>query len=504
MQKEEDLRGNDLKHYEAETKAMNLILISIPNDIYNSMDACTTVKAIWQRVERLMRGTVQNKVDRNGIIFPKVNINTKFLNCLQPEWLKYVTQVLLTKRLTKDSYDDLFDNFQIFEKLINASRAKKLEKSHDPFALVAHTGSSSRTTTPYYVTHPSLVVYYNDDYQGDAIQNNSEDPLTSTMILLARTITQRFSNPTNNGFHTSLDTRNQEIVQCERVKIQSKNSRNDGRNIRCLYVQEEIIEGVILTDEQNDFLFADALRMEEIKELSVNICLMARIQPEIFDSDEGPSYDSTFLDEQSQAMVISFHRLLTQNRSIIHTRYNNTPYELLHDKKQNVKYFHVFGLLCYPTNDQDDLGNLKPKADIESMNIPSKEDLDNLFGPMYEEYFEKRSSDTSINSATQQVYNHEDSSLTSLIVFEEHEAPPIEEGIDFKESFALVARLEVVRMFVAFATHKNITIFHMDVKTTFLNGPLKEEFYVSLREGFVNPDFPGHVYRLKEALYGLK
>ncbi|GKC48695.1 hypothetical protein Tco_1071440 [Tanacetum coccineum] len=59
------------------------------------------------------------------------------------------------------------------------------------------------------------------------------------------------------------------------------------------------------------------------------------------------------------------------------------------------------------------------------MHTPSKEDLDNLFGPMYEEYFEKRSSDMSINYATQQVHNHEDSSSTSSIIVEEHEAPPI-------------------------------------------------------------------------------
>ncbi|GJX63230.1 retrovirus-related pol polyprotein from transposon TNT 1-94 [Tanacetum coccineum] len=79
-----------------------------------------------------------------------------------------------------------------------------------------------------------------------------------------------------------------------------------------------------------------------------------------------------------------------------------------------------------------------------------------------------------------------------------------EEGIDFEESFALVARLETVRMFVAFAAHKNITIFQMDVKTGFLIGPLKEEVYVSQPDGFVDPEFPNHVCRLKKALYGLK
>ncbi|GJU19127.1 retrovirus-related pol polyprotein from transposon TNT 1-94 [Tanacetum coccineum] len=59
----------------------------------------------------------------------------------------------------------------------------------------------------------------------------------------------------------------------------------------------------------------------------------------------------------------------TQNRSIIHTRHNKTPYELLHGRKPNVEYFHVFGSLCYPTNDRDDLGKMKPKVDIEAATV---------------------------------------------------------------------------------------------------------------------------------------
>ncbi|GKD28956.1 retrovirus-related pol polyprotein from transposon TNT 1-94 [Tanacetum coccineum] len=54
----------------------------------------------------------------------------------------------------------------------------------------------------------------------------------------------------------------------------------------------------------------------------------------------------------------------TQNRSLIHTRYNKTPYELLRDRKLELKYLHIFGALCYPTNDFKDLGKLQPKADI--------------------------------------------------------------------------------------------------------------------------------------------
>nr|GEV85481.1 retrovirus-related Pol polyprotein from transposon TNT 1-94 [Tanacetum cinerariifolium] len=69
-----------------------------------------------------------------------------------------------------------------------------------------------------------------------------------------------------------------------------------------------------------------------------------------------------------------------------------------------------------------------------------------------------------------------------------------EEGIDFEESFAPVARIEAIRIFIANAASKNMTIYHMDAKTTFLNGELKEEVYVSQLEGFVDPGHPTHVF----------
>ncbi|GKE63483.1 retrovirus-related pol polyprotein from transposon TNT 1-94, partial [Tanacetum coccineum] len=74
-----------------------------------------------------------------------------------------------------------------------------------------------------------------------------------------------------------------------------------------------------------------------------------------------------------------------------------------------------------------------------------------------------------------------------------------EEGIDFKESFAPVARIDAIRIFIANAASKNMTIYQMDVKTAFLIGELKEEVYVSQPEGFVDPDHPIYVYHLKKA-----
>nr|GFC01618.1 retrovirus-related Pol polyprotein from transposon TNT 1-94 [Tanacetum cinerariifolium] len=79
-----------------------------------------------------------------------------------------------------------------------------------------------------------------------------------------------------------------------------------------------------------------------------------------------------------------------------------------------------------------------------------------------------------------------------------------EEGIDFEESFALVARLEAIWIFLVYVAHKNMVVYQMDMKTAFLNGNLQKEVYVSQPNGFVDLDNPNHVYKLKKALYELK
>ncbi|GJS08138.1 retrovirus-related pol polyprotein from transposon TNT 1-94 [Tanacetum coccineum] len=79
-----------------------------------------------------------------------------------------------------------------------------------------------------------------------------------------------------------------------------------------------------------------------------------------------------------------------------------------------------------------------------------------------------------------------------------------EEGIDFEESFALVARMEAIRIFLAYAAHKSFTVFQMDVIIAFLHGTLKEDVYVCQPKGFIDADHLSHVYKLKKALYGLK
>nr|GEW01978.1 RNA-directed DNA polymerase, eukaryota [Tanacetum cinerariifolium] len=79
-----------------------------------------------------------------------------------------------------------------------------------------------------------------------------------------------------------------------------------------------------------------------------------------------------------------------------------------------------------------------------------------------------------------------------------------EEGIDFEESFAAIAKVEAIGIFLAYAAHKSFIVFQMDIKTAFLHGTLKEDVYVCQPKGFIDADNPSHVYKLKKALYGLK
>jgi len=79
-----------------------------------------------------------------------------------------------------------------------------------------------------------------------------------------------------------------------------------------------------------------------------------------------------------------------------------------------------------------------------------------------------------------------------------------EEGIDYKESFAPVAKIEAIRILIAFVAHMEFKLHRMDVKSTFLNGYLKEEVYVMQPPGFENNEFPNHAFKLDKALYGLK
>ncbi|GJT36783.1 retrovirus-related pol polyprotein from transposon TNT 1-94 [Tanacetum coccineum] len=187
---------------------------------------------------------------------------------------------------------------------------------------------------------------------------------------------------------------------------------------------------------------------------------------------------------------------------------------MMHDKKPDLSFLHVFGSLCYPTNDSEDLGKLNAKANIglipnpvpqHHFNPPTKNDWDHLFQPIFNEYLNPPPSAISpvqvadtpraVDIADSPVLTSidQDAPSTSIPSTQKQEQSPIisqvkkdecggvlknkaplvakgyrqEEGIDFEESFAPVSRIESIHISIANATTKNMKIFKMDVKTAF-------------------------------------
>nr|GEV46004.1 putative ribonuclease H-like domain-containing protein [Tanacetum cinerariifolium] len=339
----------------------------------------------------------------------------------------------------------------------------------------------------------------------------------------------------------------------------------------------------------------------------------------------------------------------TQNHSLVIPRHENTPYHIINDRNPSVKFFHIFGSLCYIVRDGENLNKMKEKDHVSSDPMPEcqrtslehvslslgpqcqenvtqadrtvtmSNELDLLFSPMFDELLNgssqvmsKSSTVTAADAPNQcqqqhttplnnqtttyptcqvpslaptvtstentnqaemiaenaQVENDEfinifctlvqdrgetsshhpleqvirnpsqsvktrcqlesdgeiymfaltvsrtepknineamaDSVWIESMQEELHQFDRLDEGVDFEESFAPVARLEVVRLFIAYAAHKYFTVYQMDVKTAFLYGPLKEEVYVNQPNGFADPYHLDKVYHLKKALYGLK
>ncbi|GJW77358.1 retrovirus-related pol polyprotein from transposon TNT 1-94 [Tanacetum coccineum] len=305
---------SNMQRYYSDIKVMNYLLQRIPNDIYNSIDACKSAKQMWEWIRRLMHGsektkqqrhsrlvdefdkfvavegeslssvyerltTLVNVIEQNKIRPLQISINTKFLNSLQLEWSKYVTMTRQNASIKSTEFDHLFDNLSQYEPHVIAYRAKKDARNHDPLALVSHSNvysshshaspSYSHSSQPYYVSHPSSIIDHEEDYQKEIQGDAQEDKFTTVMMLLARAITQRYSTPTNNRLRTSSNIRNQAVIHDGRVDIQSKNVGYAG----------------------ND---------DSLEELNAAAIMMARIQPTDSNDDAKPKHDAKTIKAENE------------------------------------------------------------------------------------------------------------------------------------------------------------------------------------------------------------
>ncbi|GJV55213.1 hypothetical protein Tco_1456218 [Tanacetum coccineum] len=149
-------------------------------------------------------------MDQNEVKPIEISINTKLLNSLQPEWSKYVTLTRQKFNLKKEHYDALYDYLSQFEPHVKVSKENKVAKNHDPLALVSNSlannsyshasPSYSRLPQPYYVTHPSSEIDYDDDYQWEIQGDAQKDKFSTAMMLLTRAIIQHVGVNMGDGF----------------------------------------------------------------------------------------------------------------------------------------------------------------------------------------------------------------------------------------------------------------------------------------------------------------
>ncbi|GKD62473.1 hypothetical protein Tco_1299982 [Tanacetum coccineum] len=279
-------KGNK-KQYIIDVKVMNYLLQAIPNDIYKSMDACKNAKEMWERIKKLMFGSDVTSYVRH---FRLMDEFEKFA-AKEEESLESVYEILTTLVNIIDHNNVRPISVSINTKFLNSSKAKKVATNHDPLALIAYSNASSSqshahssySSQPYYVTHPSSVVDYEDEYQGKLQGDSQEDKLITAMMLLARAITQNFSTPTNNRHYAS---------DCQKPRVR------DAKYFReqmLLAMKDE--DGSNLNNEENDFMLDTSYGEETMKELSAVVMLMARIQPADGNAKTMPSYDAKAVSE---------------------------------------------------------------------------------------------------------------------------------------------------------------------------------------------------------------
>ncbi|XP_042972981.1 uncharacterized protein LOC122304782, partial [Carya illinoinensis] len=239
------------------------------------------------------------------------------------------------------------------------------------------------------------------------------------------------------------------------------------------------------------------------------------------------------------------------NRVMLRSKLDKTPYELWNEKKPNIGYFHVFGCKCFILNDRDNLGKFDAKSDegiflgystnSKAYRVFNKKTLtvQESMHVVFDEQIEPKNIDDAlldeswILAMQEELNQFERNDVWTLVprpknytiigtkwvfrnkkdesgVITRNKARLVaqgfnqEEGIDYDETYAPVARLEAIRMLLAYACYKDFKLFQMDVKSAFLNGFINEEVYVEQPPGFENHISPNHVFKLTKALYGLK
>ncbi|GJS48572.1 retrovirus-related pol polyprotein from transposon TNT 1-94 [Tanacetum coccineum] len=462
---------------DCDMKATNIILQSLPDDIYSLVNHHRVAKDLWERVQLLMQGTSVSKQERECKLydtFDKFYLTSKGITSLifQLEWSKFVTDVKLVKDLHTTNFDQLHAYLEQHELHVNeVSFVVPVFSPGDD--LIACLNKAMAFLTVVASSRVMLLVLG---------ENNASRKARVVKCYncqgeghMARQCTQPKVGPSNAAWFDNV------------VKIRTTpDARTEGEwgswRVPTVFDQMDVVVQQSSVDKQ-------CLEIAKKELLLENDRLLQQIM--------------------SQDVLLTVMNYMSLNGESVNM-----------ERKRNESCDKCFNLDAELLKSQNAHNDLLKSYTLEKHCSSKKKlrlDSGGLWGHvdkhMTQVWIVAQSHELLYDDGDYQLgnvdYSHEYSmsrGVGTLLIFARLVAQGIrqEEGIDFEESFAPVAIIEAIRIFIENAAHKNMTICQMDVKTAFLNGELKEEVYVSQTEGFVIMYNPSHVYSLKNAYTGLK
>nr|GEV41118.1 hypothetical protein [Tanacetum cinerariifolium] len=553
-----NMSAENKAYFQAEKKAIFLILTGIGDEIYSTVDACNTANEMWIAIERLQQGESLNIQDVKTNLFWEFGKFTSHDGESMESYYSWIYKMM--NKMTRNNLQVgtmYFDLLKQYQKEVNEIRAKRIAKTANPLALVAiaqpyqgnyfptqkHQRSNAPAPTQSSSTRSSASTRHkgkeiakpvtppsesDSDKDSDSEQAQKDKEMQKNLALIAKYF-KKLYKPTNNNLRTYSNSKKKTEDTSPRYK--NNNQSGQFRNQRTMTVA-----GARETVGSQEVLLADSSSIDTPLEHVQNDDGYNAFANERQHSDQLESINDTYVLEKDDSNVTLYSSNMCNNDNQVdqnaiecadeRAMLANLIVNLTLDTEENKKILKQLkkantsltqelkecnskleesnralgeststrdGCLIALQNKQTELEKYKTvnnrtiKYDKtqtklnETLGLLARKDIDIKEGVNHS---------TSVSRPQLKSYQVKDKVVPNNSQ---------EEGIDFEESFALGARLEAVRIFVAHAEHKSFPIYQMDVKTSFLNGPLKEEVYVAQPEGFVDPAHPKKIeYQLAD------
>ncbi|GJV50824.1 hypothetical protein Tco_1446565 [Tanacetum coccineum] len=241
-----DLSAEEKERYKADIRATNILLQGIPKDIYSLINHYTDTKDIWENVKMILEGeTIQgyyvrftkliNDMRNIKMTMSRMQLNSKFVNNMLPEWSRFITEVKLNRGLKESNCDQLYAYLKQHEVHANENRImmeRFIQPNNDPLALVSDASVQQYPTQSSKSPQPTKEPSPADNFQLDSGSSSTEnliESLSNTLALLTQSYKSHLPQ-TNNQLRASSNARNKAMVQDGKVVVQDFRGRYNATN----------------------------------------------------------------------------------------------------------------------------------------------------------------------------------------------------------------------------------------------------------------------------------